>query len=42
MIEVADDGVQDISGLPELQAMGFGERGRTITTHRSVIIELTR
>ncbi|MGO4301319.1 glycosyltransferase family 39 protein [Leifsonia sp. RAF41] len=42
VIEVLDDGVQDISGLPELQAMGFDERGRTITTHRSVIIELTR
>ncbi|MGO4535841.1 glycosyltransferase family 39 protein [Leifsonia sp. 2MCAF36] len=42
VVEVEIDGEQDISGLPELQAIGFGERGRTITDHRSVIIELTR
>ncbi|MGN7797596.1 glycosyltransferase family 39 protein [Leifsonia sp. 22587] len=43
MIEYDDEeGVQDTWGLADLQALGFFETGRTITTHRSVIIELTR
>lgn len=46
LIEVAQDGVPgappDTWGLAELRAIGFTESGRTIATHRSVIVELTR
>ncbi|MFP3466521.1 hypothetical protein [Leifsonia sp. SIMBA_070] len=42
LIELDGQGIQDTWGLPELQALGFAQTGRTISTHRSVVIELTR
>jgi mannosyltransferase len=42
VIELDDQGVQDIWGLGALQELGFSQTGRTIHTHRTVIIELTR
>ncbi|WP_431245693.1 hypothetical protein [Leifsonia xyli] len=43
LIEVADPETgQDFWGLTELHQLGFVESGRTIRTHRSVILELTR
>ncbi|MEV8212992.1 glycosyltransferase family 39 protein [Leifsonia sp. NPDC077715] len=37
-----ETGQQDTWGIDQLRAIGFGETGRVIDTHRSVIIELTR
>ncbi len=43
LIEVVDPlKGQHTWGLADLQAIGFGQTGRVIDTHRSVIIELTR
>jgi mannosyltransferase len=42
LIEVDNEGVQDTSGLAALRAAGFDETGRIITTHRNVVMELTR
>lgn len=42
LIESDVDGSLDRYGLAELEALGFEETGRSIPTHRSMLIELTR
>jgi mannosyltransferase len=42
LVENDVDGSLDHYGLAELQALGFEETGRSIPTHRTMLIELTR
>ncbi len=42
LVENDVDGNLDHDGLAELQALGFEETGRSIPTHRTLLIELTR
>lgn len=42
LVENDVDGALDRYGLAELEALGFEETGRSIPTHRTMLIELTR